>query len=75
MKKLEKSDAVSEVEHRHGNSVASLQYAHVNKSITYNTMHKRKTPINMLSRGEAPKTQQNMGYKNKRQTSEVFCWY
>ena len=33
MKKLKKSDAVSEVEHRHGNSVASLQYARISKSI------------------------------------------
>ena len=35
MKKPEESDAVYEVNHRHVNSVASLQCARVNKSITY----------------------------------------
>ena len=35
MKKTEGSDAFSKVEHKYGNTVASLDYAHVNKSIIY----------------------------------------
>ena len=37
MKKPEESDAVFEVKHRHGNSVASFQCAHVIKLIIYIT--------------------------------------
>ena len=46
----EESDAVSEVKHRHGNSVASI-----NMSIIYITMCKNKEPIHKLSRSKAPK--------------------
>ena len=34
-----KSDGVAEVEHRHSNSVATLQYGRVNKSIIYITQY------------------------------------
>ena len=36
-----KSDTVSEVEHRHGNSAASLKRAHDIKSIIYIIMRKK----------------------------------
>ena len=55
MKKPEENDAVSEVKHRHGNSVARLQCVRVNKLIIYITMHKQKAPIYMLSHSKAPK--------------------
>ena len=48
----------SEVEHRHGNSVAIFESAGVNKSNIYFTMHKRQAPINTISLSKAPKTQQ-----------------
>ena len=51
-----KSDAVSEVKHRHGNSVASLQCAPVDKFIVYITMHKQTTPIYKLSCSKASNT-------------------
>ena len=35
MKKAEGSDTFSEVKHTHKNPVASLDYAHINKSIIY----------------------------------------
>ena len=35
MKKTGGSDAISEVEHNHNNRVASLDHAHVNKSIVH----------------------------------------
>ena len=56
MKKPGKSDAVAEVKHRHSNPFASLQYARVNKSIIYITMHKQKAPINVLPHSKALKT-------------------
>ena len=40
--KSRESDAVSEVEHRHGNSDASLKCAQVNMLIIYITMHKQE---------------------------------
>ena len=67
MKTPEESDTVFKVEHRHGNSVASLQYTRVNKSIIFITMRKRKAPTNMLSRSKvpkAPKAQQVAGHKH-----------
>ena len=63
-KKTEDRDAFSDEEHRHKNPVASIDYALINKSIIYFTTHKRKAPINMLSRSKAPKTQQ----------LEKICW-
>ena len=54
-KKPEESDAISEVEHRHGNSFTSLPFAHVNKLIIYFTMHKQKTLIYKLSHSKASK--------------------
>ena len=45
MRKHEESDVVSEVKPRHGNLVASLQYAHINKLIIYITIHKQKASI------------------------------
>ena len=42
MRTSEESDAVPEVKHRHGNSVASLPCAHVNKLNIYITIHKQK---------------------------------
>ena len=44
------SYAVAEAQNKHGNSFASREYAHLNKSIIYITSHKQKAPINMLSR-------------------------
>ena len=46
------------MEHKHESAVVSLDYASINKSTIYVTMHKRKAPINMLSCSKAPKTQQ-----------------
>ena len=67
------SDEVSKVEHRHGNSVTSLEYAHVNKSIIiYATTHERKAFINMLSRSKRPKAQQVEGFTHMRITSNYF---
>ena len=45
VKKPEKSEAVSEVKHRHGNSAANLKCARVNKSIIYIIVRKEKAPI------------------------------
>ena len=49
-KKPDESDAVSEVNHRHDNSVANLQRAPVNI-----IMKKQGAPIYKLSRSKAPK--------------------
>ena len=46
------------MEHRHDNPVESFKCARVNKSIRYDTMHKQKAPIIILSCNKAPKTQQ-----------------
>ena len=43
----QKSGTVSEVEHRRGNSAASLMHARVTKSIIYIIMLKEKAPIYM----------------------------
>ena len=48
-KKPEESYAVSDVKHRHSNSVANLML------ITYITMHKQKALVYKLSRSKAPK--------------------
>ena len=53
--KNRKNYAFSEVEHKHNNSVTSLDYARDNKSIIYVTTYEREAPINMLSHS---KTQQ-----------------
>ena len=55
MKKTGESDAFSEVEHKHGDRVTSIQHARVNRSIIYVTRHERKAPINKLSRRKTPK--------------------
>ena len=65
MKKLE-------IEHRQGNSFASLQCARVDKSIIYVTTHNRKALINMLSCSKTSKTQPNAVYRHKRKNSELF---
>ena len=54
MKKTGESDDFSEVEHKHGDRVTSIQHARVNTSIIYVTRHERKAPINKLSRRKAP---------------------
>ena len=51
-----KSDTVSEVQHKHRNSVASLQRARIIKSIIY-IMSKEKAPIYKSSHSKATKTQ------------------
>ena len=61
--KPEESDAVFEVKHRHGNSVA-----HVNKSNMYIIMRKEKAPIYKLSRSKAPNTK-NLPYRHARKIS------
>ena len=43
-------DAFSEVKHEHDNPMTSFECAHVEKSIIYVTMHKQKSPANILSR-------------------------
>ena len=60
-----KSDAVSEVKRRHDNSLASLKFTHVNKSIICIIMRN-------LSRSKAPKTQQICHYRHVRKTSQLF---
>ena len=55
--------------HRHDNLVASFEYARVNKSIIYVTMHERKAPINNLSRR---KTQQIETFTHMRITSDFL---
>ena len=55
MRTPEESDAVSQVKHRHGNSVASLPCAHANKFIIYITIHKLKAHIYKLTSIKAPK--------------------
>ena len=54
MRKLEEGDTISELKHRHANSVASVQCARVNKLIIYITMHKQKPLIYKLSRRKTP---------------------
>ena len=51
------------------NEAASLEYAHINKSIIYATMHEQKALINMLSRSKRPKAQQVEGFTHIRITS------
>ena len=70
--KAEKSYAVSEVKHRHGNSVESLQCARVDKLIIYVTMHKQKAPIYKLSRSKVPTTQKIQAYRHTRKNSGSF---
>ena len=72
MKIAKETDAVSKVKHRCNNPVTSLEYACVNKSILYVTTHKRKAPINMLSRSKTPKPQQVEGFTHMRITSTYF---
>ena len=65
--------AFPKVEHRHGNSVASFYYAHVNKSISiYVAIHEQRAPINMLSRSKTPKTHQVEGFTDMRIASDSF---
>ena len=71
-KESEGSDAFTEVEHKHENPVVSLDYASINKSTIYVTMHKRKAPINMLSCSKAPKTQQMEHCQHSRKASVFF---
>ena len=70
---IQKSDTGSEVKYRRGNSTASLERAHVIKSIIYFIMHKGKAPIYKSSRSKAPKTQQICHYRHVRKTSGFFC--
>ena len=64
MRKTEESNAFSEVEHRHDNPVASLEYAHVNKSVA---MRERKAPISMFSRSK--ECNKLRGFKHMKITS------
>ena len=61
-----------QVEHRHGNSAASLKRARVTKSITYIIMRKEKAPIYKSSRSKVSKTQQICHYRYVRKTSGLF---
>ena len=72
MKTPEESDTVFKVKYRHGNSVASLQYTRVNKSIIFITMRKRKAPINMLSCSKVSKAQQVAGYKHFEKQEDLL---
>ena len=79
--KPEEVDTVSEVKHRHGNSVASLECARVNKSIIYTIMrkenvqrkmYKRARKMYKLSCSKATKTQEICHYRHARKTSGLF---
>ena len=61
----------SEETHRHSNSVASLYYAWVNQAIMYVTKYKWKTPMNMLSYSNTPKTQQVERFTHTKITSDI----
>ena len=50
-----KSDTVSEVKHRHGNSAASLKLPRVIKSIIYIKMHKEKHSFTSHPAAKNPK--------------------
>ena len=71
-KKTRKSDIVSEVEHRRGNSAANLKRARAIMSIIYLIMHKEKAPIYKSSRSKAAKTQQICHYRHVRKTCCLF---
>ena len=75
MKSPKESDAVSKVKHGHNDSVTSLKYACVNKSIIYIIMHKEKTPIYKVSHSKALKTMQICSYRHARKTSRPFSLY
>ena len=71
-KKTRKSDTVSEVEHRRGNSAANLKRARVIMSIIYLIMHKEEAPIYKPSCSKAAKTQQICHYRHVRKTCGLF---
>ena len=49
MKKTEESDGFSVVEHKHESSVASLEYAHFNKSHMLQRMNEKHLPSSYLA--------------------------
>ena len=63
-----------EVEYKHENPIASLDYALVNKSIIVTT-REQKSPINLLRRSKAPKEQQIEHCQHLRKTSDFFSFY
>ena len=73
--KLKETDAVFEVKHRHGNSVACFNCTHFNKSIIYVIMRKEKAPIFAVSRSRTLKTQRIHHYKHARKTRVLFLLY
>ena len=56
-------------------TVASLEYAHINKCIAYVTTHERKAPTYWLFRNKAPKTQQVDGFTPSRKASDIFSFH
>ena len=64
----EKSDAVSEVKHRHDNSVANCQCACVNKLIICITTRKEKAPIYKQQQNTA-----NLGLQTYEKNQRTFC--
>ena len=71
IKKRKTVTTFSEMEHRHDEPVASFECACVNKSIIYVTIHKQKTPINMLSRSKALNTA-NFGLQAYKRNQWIF---
>ena len=63
---------VSEVRHRHGNSVTILQCARINKSIIY--VCKQKAPIYKLSLSKAPKPSK-FRVTDIQENQWTFLWY
>ena len=65
--KTEYNDFFSEVEHKHHDQIAGIDYACV-----HNTMW-RKALIYKLSRSKTPKTQETERFKHPGITSGILC--
>ena len=70
----EESDADSEVKHRHGNSVASLQYTRVDKLIIYITIHKQKHSFTSYPTAKHQNTA-NFDLQTYEKDQWTFLWY
>ena len=69
---IRNEENLSNVEHRHDNPVANLEYARVNKSIIYVTRHERNASINKLSLSKTTSTQQVESFTQPREISDYF---
>ena len=59
------------MEHKHGNLIASIECAPVNKSTVYVKTLKQKE-LNKLSSSKTPKLQQVGRFHTQRKTSDIF---